>query len=156
MNKKELLEELKEKFEEIRKELGFKAGLEELNNIFFIQDAVLSAGFVSEKLSRQICGRIVETYSAWNNYLHSLIIPNPGHIINMNESKMFNEEERKNIMNLIASAIALTSSNTVIGLTKNKKQEAEFIDDALKFWKENFKPELIKITEKINKGWKSK
>lgn len=156
MNKKEILEELKEKFEEIKMELGFKASLEELNNVFFIQDAVLSAGFVSEKLSRQICGRIVETYSAWNNYLHSLIMPNPGHIINMNESKMFNEEERKNIMNLMASALALTSRNTVIGLTKNKKQEAEFIDNALKFWKKNFSSELIKITEKINEGWKLK
>ncbi len=156
MNKKETLQELKEKFEETKKELKFKATLEELDEVFFIKDAVLSAGFVSDKISRQICGRIVETYSAWDNYLHSLLMPNPGHILNMNESKMFNEEERKKILNLINSSRAITSKNNLIGLNKNKKQESEFIDEALTFWKEKFKPEIIKITEKINQGWKTK
>ncbi len=156
MNKKEILQELKEKFEEAKKELGFKATLEELDGIFFIKDAILSAGFVSETVSRQICGRIVETYSLWNNYLHSLLMPNPGHILNMNESKMFDEGERKQILELIHSSMAITSRNNLIGLNKDKKQESEFIDRALTFWKDEFKPEVIRITEKINKGWKVK
>lgn len=156
MNKKEILDELEEKFKKIKEELGFKASLEELDDIFFIKEAVLSAGFVSEKLSRQMSGRIVEAYSAWNNYLHSLIMPNPAHLLNMNESKMFNEEERKKIMEVIQSSLALMSRNNVIRLTKDKKQESKFIDDSLMFWEESFKPELIKITEKINKGWEGK
>jgi len=156
MNKKELLEELEEKFKIIKEELGFKSGLEEINSIFFIKDAILNAGFVSESFSRQLCSRIVETYVSWNNYLHSLIVPNPGYLLNMNESKMFDEEERRKIMKLVGESMALISMNQTIGLTKDKKEEGEFIDNAVRFWKKTFKPELIKITKKINSGWKEK
>jgi hypothetical protein len=153
MNKKEILQELKEKFQETKKDLGFRPSFEELDGAFFIRDGVLSAGFVSERFSRQLCSRIVETCSVWNNYLHSLLMPNPGHILNMNESKMFSEEERKEIMDLISSSMAITSRNNVIGLKKNKKEEADFINEAFNFWNEKFRPATIKITEKINKGW---
>jgi len=155
MNKKEILEELEEKFKIMKKELGLKASLEELDEVFFIRDSILMARFVSEKLSRQICSRIIETYMSWTNYLHSLVMPNPGHMLNMNESKMFNDEEKKAILKLISQAMELTSRNNLIGLTKDRKEEAKFIDNSLNFWIKSFKPEMIKIITKINENWKS-
>ena len=156
MNKKELLKELEEKFKVMKRELGFKVSLEEVDSIFFIKDAVLSTGFVSEVLSRQLCSRIVDTYVNWNNYLHSLIIPNPNNMLNINESKMFNEEEKKKITKLMTEIMALVSTNTLIGLTKDKSGEARFIDDSIDFWKKTFSPELIKIIKKINDEWSKK
>lgn len=155
-DKKELLNEMKEKFEDIKKDLKFKSSLEELNNIFYIKDAVLNIGFVSENFSRQLCARIVETYSNWNNYLHSLILPNPQHMINMNESKMFNEEEKKEIVAILTKSLALTSTNTLVGLTKDKQLEGKFIDDSVEFWKQDFHPKLVEFIKKINNGWKEK
>ena len=155
-DKQELLKELEAKFEETKKELGFKASLQEINKVFFIKDSVLGAGFVSENFSRQLCSRIVETYANWNNYLHSLIMPNPGHMLNMTESKMLDETEKKEIMNLLGKAIAITSTNTLIGLTKEKSEEGKFVDSSLKFWKDTFSPYLTKLIKKINFGWKKK
>jgi len=154
--KKELLEELKEKFESTKQELGFKASFDDLNKVFFIEDSVLSTGFVSENYSRQLCSRIVDTFMNWNNYLHSLIMPIPNNMINMNESKMFDEAERKEMLSLMSASMALTSTNMVNGLTKDKVGEGKFVDEAVKFWNERFKPGVEKIVRKINENWKSK
>ena len=153
MSNQEILGELEEKFKLLKKELGFKASLDELDEAFFVRDAVLSARFVSEKLSRQLGSRIIETYMVWTNYLHSLIMPNPGHMLNMNESKMFSEEEKRALLKVISQVMELTSRNNLIGLTKDKKEEAKFIDGALNFWAKSFKPEMIKTVKKINENW---
>jgi len=154
MEKKELMSELKEKFDAMKKELGFKATLEELDETFFIKDAVLNAGFVSDKLSRQICGRIIENFQSWAVHLHTLIIPDPMNMIISNESKMLSEGERKEMFNLVGKLAGFASQSTLIGLTKDKKREAEFIDSSLAFWNKEFKPVMIRLIEKIEKGWR--
>ena len=88
MEKVQLLKEFRWDFDKMKTELGFKSSFDDLNNIFFIDDFVLKTEFVSNRLSRQICSRIVETYMNWNNYLHSLIITNPQNMINVTESKI--------------------------------------------------------------------
>ncbi len=155
-NKEELLRELEDKFNITKKELKFKLSFEEIDSIFFIRDAVLSAGFVSENFSRQLCWRIFETYNNWNNYLHSLIIPNPQNMLNINESKMFNEAEKKEITQLIVGSMALMSANALVGLTKDRTKESKFINESVEFWRKTFNPQLIKVMEKINEGWNKK
>lgn len=154
--KESILKELKEKFEETKKDLGFKADFETLDERFFIKDSVLGAGFVSENFSRQLCSRIVETYNNWINYLHSLIMPNPGFLINLHESKMVDESDRKDITKLMSRVLAFTSMNSVIGLVKDKGKEARFIDESVRFWDEEFKPVAETIVKKINGKWNEK
>lgn len=153
MNNKEILNELEKKFEELKKELGFKSELQDIDEIFYIKDAILKDGFVSENIDRQICSRIIETYMGWTNYLHSLIVPNPQNILNISESRIFNSEEKKEINNMMKKAMEISSKNSWIGLTKNKQEEARFIDEAVNNWKNNFGIKLIKILEKVKGEW---
>jgi len=153
MNNKEILNELEKKFEELKKELGFKSELQDIDEIFYIKDAILKDGFVSENIDRQICSRIIETYMGWTNYLHSLIVPNPQNILNISESRIFNSEEKKEINNMMKKAMEIISKNNWIGLTKNKQEEARFIDEAVNNWKNNFGIKLIKILEKVKGEW---
>lgn len=90
----------------------------------------------------------------WNNYLHNLVMSSPGYMIQMNESKMLSEEDKKNALKLIARAMTLVSANSLVGLTKDKKEEAKLIDDAVTFWNTTYKPEIEKLVKKINDGWK--
>jgi len=153
MNNKEILNELEKKFEDLKKELGFKSELQDIDEIFYIKDAILKDGFVSENIDRQICSRIIETYMGWTNYLHSLIVPNPQNILNISESRIFNSEEKKEINNMMKKAMEIISKNNWIGLTKNKQEEARFIDEAVNNWKNNFGIKLIKILEKVKGEW---
>jgi len=153
MEQKELIKELEKKFEQIKKELNFNSTFEDLDKIFSIKDGIVKDEFVSENFSRQVCYRIVETYMGWNEYLHSIIMPNPQNILNMSESKIFGQEEKKEIVELMKKIMEINSQNSLIGLTKDKEAEAKFIDNAVKFWETGFKPQMVKIMKKINKEW---
>lgn len=154
MTNKDLIKELKENFEKMKNELGFEASYEDVERIFFIEDHILREGFVSEKLSRQVCARITELYMAWNNYLHSLIMPNPQNMLNMGESKIFNQDEKKEMTELMKKAMELSSRNSLLGLTREDDEQARFIDDAVDFWDDVFSVKLIEIMRKINDEWK--
>jgi len=153
---KDIIKEFQLKFEEMKKELGFKVSLDDLDNIFFIRDLILKEGYISHNLSRFVCGRIVETYSSWVNYLHGIILPNQGSIIGMTECNAFDEEEKKDIHLIMNKMMAFSCQNTLIGLEKDKKIEAEFIDNSVNQWEKQFKTKLIKLTKKINKSWADK
>jgi len=155
MSKEEPLKRLEEEFEKLRKEYGFKATLDELDEIFFIRDYIQREGFISKKLSRQICSRITSTYTSWFSLLHELLIPNPHNWVRMSEANLFNDEEKKKITHALKIVTEISARNTLIGLTKNKEEEARFIDEALETWHNELKPILIWIIEKIDNYWKN-
>lgn len=152
----ELIKEFETEFAKLKKELGFKATLDELDSAFFIRDAVLTDGFVSNNLSRQVFSRITNTYMNWNNYLHGLVFMNPGNMMLMTESRMFKDDEKKKINTLISNAMGFVSANTLVGLMKDKKKEAKLIDDSMEFWNKTFRPEIEKIMKRISDGWMKK
>ncbi|MFH1054347.1 MAG: hypothetical protein V1740_08050 [Candidatus Woesearchaeota archaeon] len=156
MANKELLQELGKEFEKTKKALGFKSSLEELDKVFFIKDHILKEGYVSNRLSRVICRRIVDLFMSWGGYLHSIVMPNPSSMINMTENIVFDDKEKDDLIKLMNKTLAYSSKNTLIGLNKKKDEEARFIDDSLKFWNRTLEPELIKIIEKVNKNWEEK
>ena len=153
-DKEKLLRELEKKFQETKLALGFKSNLDEIDKYFFIKDLVLEKGFVSEDFSNQLRSRIMDVMISWDNYLHSLIMPNPQNLFNLNESKAFNESEKKEIMAMMSRIAYFAASNGLARLTRDKKHEIKVINDSLKFWKETYVPFFIKIMEKIEKTWK--
>jgi len=151
METEKLIKELEEKFNKAKKELKFNASLTALDKSFFIKDAILKDGFVSERVSRQICFRVVEVFAGWNEYLHSLIMPNPQNMLNMGESKIFSQEEKKEITELMKKIMEISSRNSLIALKQDG--EGNLIDDAFNLWENEFKIKLIGIMSKINKEW---
>lgn len=143
-------------FKSMREEMKFKSTLEDLDKIFFIRDCMLKTGVLSKDLSRMICSRICETFDGWARYYHGLIIPNPGSLVAMTESSLFNEEDKKEIMKVMNKMLALVSENSVIGLTKDKKREAKFIDESVKVWNEIVGPKTTEIMKKVNNAWVEK
>jgi len=153
MEKARLLEELKQKFDEIKRELGFKSSFEEIEEIFYIENSVLKDGFVSDRLSRHICRQMEDLFARWNNYIHNLLFPNPANMIAMSESKLFNDSERKEIYSLVSESMGFMTINTLVGINNDKKGEAKLIDDWVNFWKNEFKPGIEKIMKKIKDNW---
>lgn len=153
MTNKELMKEFEQEFEKIKKELGFKPTLEELDRIFFLRDFISKEGYASSKLSRQLCGRMVDLFGTWYNYLHTIVMPNPASMLNMTESQAFTDEEKQEILVLMAQCMAQVSKNTMNGLTKDKKAEAEFIDSSAGLWKKELNPKLREIIKKVKANW---
>ncbi|MBT3304636.1 hypothetical protein HN592_02220 [Candidatus Woesearchaeota archaeon] len=154
--KKELLITLNEEFTKLKQTLKFNVTLDELDEVFFIKDFVQHEGFVSVQLSRQICKRITDTYNSWIGYLHGIVMPIPNSLLSMTEHQLFSEEERTELLNIMNKLVQITSSNTLIGLKKDKLQEGAFIDNAINFWNSEFKPKMLPFLEKVNSNWKEK
>ncbi|MBS1266754.1 MAG: hypothetical protein MAG795_00723 [Candidatus Woesearchaeota archaeon] len=156
MTNSKLLDEFEQEFDKMKKELGFKSSFQDLEKIFFLKDFIQNEGYVSTNLSRMICHRISKTFNSWTSYLHGLVIPNPNSMMSVKESKIFEDEEKQKIINLLNDIMELVSRNTLIGLTKDKKLEAQFIDDAVDLWNNKLDPKFVKIVKKVNTSWKEK
>lgn|SRR3989338_4392281 len=149
----ELMISFEKRFTQMKKELGFKVTLNDLDEIFFLRDVIAREGHVPFSLSRMLCHRMSDTLMNWAGYLQSLLVPNTGSILNCTESQMFDEKEKEEMMKLIDTILSFVSSNAVIGLSKNKREEAEFIDGSVKLWRKTLQPELLRLTKKIHTSW---
>jgi len=140
-------------FERVRKELGFKPSLEQLDDIFYFRDFIQKEGYIGTKLSRMLTGRIVSTYGMWEGYLHSLLMPSSNNMPNIEESKMMEEADRKEIMKYMIKLRAFVTKNAPIGLTDDKKAEAEFFNEAVGLWDKELKAYLTRLMKKVSEGW---
>ncbi|MCR4327877.1 MAG: hypothetical protein NUV46_04845 [Nanoarchaeota archaeon] len=155
IDKKKLLSEAEESFNELKDELDFKTSYEELDREFSIRDSVLVTGFVSTEFSKQICSRIVDFYRDWHGYLNNLLLPNPSFYAGQTESKLFNsEDDRKRIWNLITLSMKFSSMHSLNVLNGEKSIQAKFIDEGYNSWINVFKPGLMYILTKVSEGWK--
>ena len=154
MKQKELLAELDKNFAESKEELKLQVSLDELDEIFNIRDLVLKSGYVSTQLPKTVSWRIIETFNNWLNYLHSLVMPMPHNMISNSENQVFSEKEKQEIINLMNTILAYTSSNTVAALENDKEKQRVFIDNSLKLWN-CVQPKLLEIMTKVNSYWNS-
>lgn len=88
------------------------------------------------------------------NYLHDLILPNPGSLIMMEESKIFNQEEKKKIEIILKKILYLTRKNVELVIQKSDKADADFIAELYTEWKV-LKKQLLPLLQKAKNHWKS-
>lgn len=156
-DKQDILKELEHDFEKLKKELQLTSTLEDLSSIFGFKDSILSEGYVSENLSRQICSKISETFYNWISYMNNLILPNSGSMVNQTEAKMFNSKEDKELLwDLTQGAMKFVSKNSLDVVKKDKILQKEIIDGAVEYWKNGFSIGAEKIMQKLHDSWNDK
>jgi hypothetical protein len=146
--------ELKHEFAKLKKELEIEFTYEEMEPIFFLEDMAYLSG-IYPKFSRQLCHRIQETLSSWSNHIHSLIVPNPAHIMNISESQMLSDEEKIEMEKLIIKIAGIIRINTLAGLTHDKAKEKEFIEKSVKLWNNELKPLALDLTKRTIEKWEN-
>lgn len=151
--KQEILKELKEKFENTKKELGFKATLEEIDKIFYVSDGLISDGYVSDNFDRQLSLKMVSTFYSWMNELHAWFMPPPGNVIVHTESKSFTEEDRETIKYLVRKGMYFYRADKINGINHDKEAMGKQIDEMLTEGKV-FLEKLKTILEKSRDTWK--
>jgi hypothetical protein len=153
MDKKEILKELREKFDEIKKNLKFKATFQEINEMSYIEDMALRDGYVSNQFSRQMINRMVETFVSWIPELNVLIFPAPYDLIRLNESKILTQQEKNEITEIISRIFYIYRKHKRIAF-EDLKGEGEFVDELVNFDKAYFNPFMLKYHKKLEKFWR--
>lgn len=152
----ELIKDFQKEFEKAKKEYEFKPSLQQLDEIFYISDFINKEGYVSTAPLKQVCRRIVDVYGVWVQYLHSLLVPNPGNMINVAESQMYSDSEREKMNKLIDRMMIISTNYNLFVVEPSKKLGKEFVDEAYSFWENELKSELTKLMEKSKTNWTDK
>jgi hypothetical protein len=155
MEKDELIKELRKKFDETKKHLRFKATYSEINDLCFIEDMVLSSGYVSNQFSRQLITRMIETFYSWINEIYMWVYPNHMDMIHINENRKLSQEDKKEILAIIDRIMYFLRKNKRIAFAGNSvKEEGEIIDEMMEFNKKQFTPMMFKFNKKFEELWK--
>jgi hypothetical protein len=152
----EIVKNFEKEFEKLRKELKLKITLDELDEEFHVRDYILKEGFISNKLSKQICRRIVDVLGSWLQYLHGTLMPNPNSLVSMAANQAFNEEDKQEVNMLINKLMTFSTGYNLLVLKDDKKLEQEFIDNAVTFTAKEMTPLLIKFITKEDIFWKNR
>lgn len=155
MSNSELMIELVARYAALKGEFGIRASFEDLDSAFSFHDAILSAGFVSPDLLRQLCARISDVLMNWNSYLHGLVMPDSHYLIQMHESGFLDQADKKAILALIARSMVFVNQNARLHAIPLSSQAASFIDEALVFWKDVYSPSLITFIDKLGSRWRA-
>ncbi len=153
--KQELLKDLRESFDELKKNLKFNSNFEELDKAFLIKDFILEEGYVAENFFVQFSSRIAAFYGEWLRYLNNLLVPSSEFLASQTEIKLFNtEEDKKHVWTLIKTGMKFANMKVLLTLQEDKKMQAEFIDESFKAWNEIFKPGVSSLVKRAYAAWK--
>lgn len=105
-----------------------------------------------EFLLRNIRRRINDKIILFCRIIENLIYPNQNNLITMFELKSFSEEEKDNMLKLYKRLMKFERKSLILDVNPDDKEDFEYINNVYRLWKE-FKDEILKITEKMERSW---
>lgn len=100
----------------------------------------------------EIRRRMAERFNSWINYLHALIFPDQGSMIDMKESDQFNEDEKNLINDLINKLMYINRVGIKLDLLNSEQEEAKYIRSYYKIWMD-LKNAIKYIVDKNIEAW---
>lgn len=153
--KQELLKNLRESFDLLKKDLKFSSNFEELDKAFLIKDFILEEGYVAENFFVQFSSRIAAFYGEWLRYLNNLLVPSSEFLASQTEIKLFNtEDDKKHVWALIKIGMKFANMKVLLTLQEDRKMQAEFIDESFNSWDGIFKPGVSSLVKRAYAAWK--
>ncbi|MBI2671606.1 hypothetical protein HYX16_01600 [Candidatus Woesearchaeota archaeon] len=102
---------------------------------------------------RFIRRRINDKIAWFCNMLQTILQPNPGSLISLEESKFFSDNEREKIINLLKDLMFIERESLVLDIESDEKKDVEFVNKVLGKWN-SIKKDIIYFSEVLRKGWK--
>jgi hypothetical protein len=85
--------------------------------------------------------------------IQTLMQPNPGSPISIEEASFFTKEEKQDFIKLLKQMMYFERLSIHLDVESTEQEDADFIKETTKKWKE-IKPKIKEITNQLNKGWK--
>ncbi len=101
----------------------------------------------------EIRRRMAERFNSWINYLHALVFPNQGSMIDMKESEQFNEDEKNLINDLLNKLMFMNRVAVRLDLLSSEQEEAKYIRVYHRIWLD-VKNGIRYIVDKNVEAWR--
>ena len=105
-------------------------------------------------LIRAIIRRIAEKLDFHTTMLEEVLQPDTSNLYAMHETGFFDEGEKKQMYDLYRNMMNFNRQSVEILLENNEKDQADFINNFLKEWRE-IKNELLGFIKKMRSSWKT-
>ncbi len=97
--------------------------------------------------------RINDNISWICNMIQTIMQPNPGSIISMEESTFFPKENKEGYQKLLKELMYIERLSLALDIESTEENDAELIKTMFNKWKE-IKPKVHEITNILKEGWK--
>ncbi len=84
--------------------------------------------------------------------VQSILQPNPGSLVNLQESNCFARDDKQRLFNLLKEMMQLERKSLLLDINPDEKNDAAFINESYKHWS-SFKNEVAWAAEKMHKHW---
>lgn len=92
---------------------------------------------------------------AWAcSMIQSILQPNPGSLVNLQESSCFSKDDKQKLYTMLRSLMQLERQSLLLDINLDEKGDAGFIGDSFKQWN-SFKKNISWIAEKMYEHWKT-
>ena len=85
--------------------------------------------------------------------IQTLMQPNSGSPISIEESSFFTKDEKQDFVNLLKQMMYFERLSIHLDIESTEQEDADFIKEAVGKWQE-IKPQIKKITSQLKQGWK--
>lgn len=150
---RELLRELKSAFDRFKKDYDFFMDFEDFDRAYGIGDHVMNMGYIPQNLPRFIVMKLIDAYNSWLSYLHNVIMPNPNSMISHEESSIFADDEKKDLMEMIKKLQYHVSIGFGFGLGDDKQVVNDFLEATKRFYPDFLKNKRETI-QKSQEHWR--
>jgi hypothetical protein len=145
MEQDQILDRFKKEFEQFKQQYGLTLTYEQLEKELYMTDVIWDRKYVPRDISASIRGRIVDMLNSWYGYFHGLMLPNPQSIPMHMEAQFFDDATKTQVQSLMHKTMYYMKQSSVVGLSRNKEDEAKYIQDVFGFWEQELKPKLIEL-----------
>lgn len=106
--------------------------------------------YISRFIRRRINDKI-----AWAcTMIQSILQPNPGSLVNLQESSSFSKEDKQNLYEVLKGLMQFERRSLALDIQFDEGEDAVFITEAYNKWMK-IKEDLAAIAEKMYNFWKS-
>ncbi|MBW2992589.1 hypothetical protein KY345_05210 [Candidatus Woesearchaeota archaeon] len=137
--------EIKTIYSELKKKHKDLPNFEDLDNEFEI--SAIEEPFTLRNIRR----KIIEKVEYYAKIIEELLQPETN-LINMYETRVFAENEKEDIYNILKKLMFFTRLSAETALKADEKEDVNFLANFLKEWTK-LKPSLLNIISRIKDSW---
>ncbi len=129
------IKNFKQKYSQLKKKYNVLPDWQEIDTCFeistYIDEKKIDYAFPLRVVRRAIA----HYFSSWCGYLHDILLPNPQSIVANEEHKIYDEKEKKEIVELLRLLFAQVRESQLLELEKDSKKNVLYIKEKLELWK---------------------
>jgi hypothetical protein len=148
------MSELEAGYSRLKRKYPNLPSYQNLDKEFEIEAHIADKPVPENYILRAISNSIANYLFMFLDYLHNILYPNPSSLIVMEESRIYTDEEKKQIETILRRITYLTRRNIELTILKDEKKDSKFISDAYSDWK-SLKKQLSSLIGKAANHWKS-